>query len=951
MLSTAGQAQGPRWLQWRVYLLPLALFGLLFTAFTLYGTSPREQVTSPLLRRALAELVSPDTLRSIERDEKLRRSYVEVVDLGTRATEWLTERYPALELKETSEALRFHSRSVSGSGAWGSLGRRDVAPRTDDSSSDVSGIAQRGLGDAIGDALSNGLASITNGLSKNVAGAGMFLGIGAGEGAASSLNLTTLAKAKAIGAKVAAAAGMENTGLNPTIESTSSGLVATLLGSVDLNSLTSGAAASGLADQIAPAANGLAVGIGNGLVKGLNIGKANAGTPTPAAGQNPPTRRQTSPAPATSSAGGSLLSNISLPDIANKFGFGLTDTVASGIDVTKIKAMLGGGLDISQLTAQLGPAALGLSSGIGNGLVNGLKINAVPPPTGNGIPNIANSFGYGLTNSVASNINIKQIGNQLSSLTGGMGLGGLGGNQSLAQILPPAASGLGKGLGQGIAVGLGAQPDPGQLAIQDIPNGGIDFDGVSRSLAFGLTSRLLANGTFQKLTSDPSILGLGGAGGGGEVSNLLGKVNIGQAAGGLARGFIQGAGDGITAMGGIKALIDGNASNVTDIPLTPLNMDDSLGGAAVGLGQGAGSQGVAVAKLLVTQFNAQSIKRKREQESTALALRQANPSTPSNLLGNLNLTSFNISRLLQADTVSTIIQSGINVLTCEGVAGLALVGLGLIESGTIDTSGDMNLTAFKDLIPKGTIHFTNDGTNNYEMDASQLIDNIKPLNLGGINASFKVNGNGLITTIVVTALHIILAIGVMLTVLPMALGIEALQNMLRRIGRGHSLAKYDKWINIAWLFIIAPSIITLLVMAVVGRGNAGHFGSAHNILGLLTVLLTLACTGLHFIVKIKQTGSAVLIRTRAVSNTLLVFMALITGILGFVELGELTVCLVQVIPFAGAVAIGFSIFQMFSIGSTIAIMDLVQMFRKPKKGGRQTGRKDLEISAPALEKI
>ncbi|KAK7958592.1 hypothetical protein PG988_013440 [Apiospora saccharicola] len=949
MPSTAGQAPGPRWLQWRVYMLPLALIGFLFTTFSLYGSSPREQVTSPLLRRALAELVSPDTLQSIERDEKLRRSYVEVIDLGTRATEWLTERYPALELRETGEALRLHSRSVSRGSAWNDMDSRDVAPRAGgDSSSDESYITQRGLGDAIGDALSGGLAKITEGLSKNVAGAGMFLGIGAGEGAASGLNLTSMQNAKAIGAKVAASAGMQSSGLNPTIESTSSGLVATLLGSVDLKSLTSGAG-SGLADQLGPAANGLAVGIGNGLIKGLNIAKPNTGAATPAAGQKAPTRRQTSPAPATSSAAGGILGNVSLPDVANNFGFGLTNTIASGIDINKIKSMFGGSVDTSQLMSQLGPAALGLSSGIGNGLVNGLKINAVPAPAGNDIPNIAGSFGYGLTNSVASNINLKTVGDQLGSLTGGSG-GGLAGNKSLAQILPPAAAGLGKGLGQGIAVGLGAQPDPGNIAIQDMPNGDIDFDGVTRSLAFGLTSRLLANGTIAKITADPSILGLGGLGGSGGASDLLGKVNIGQAAGGLARGFIQGAGDGITAMGGIKALIDGTASNATDIPLTKLNMDDSLGGAAVGLGQGVGSQGVAVAKLLVTQFTAQSSKQKREEESTGLVLRQVESRAASGLLGNFSLPSFNISNLLQADTVSTILQSGINILTCEGVAGIALVGLGLIQSGTIETGGDMNLTAFKDLVPKGNIHFSNDGMNNYELDASKLIDNIKPLNLGGVNANFRVNGNGIITTVVVTALHIALAIGVMLTALPMAMGVESLQNMLSRIGRGQSLAKYDKWINISWLFVIAPSVITLMIVGIVGRGNAGHFRSAHTILGLLTVLLTLACVGLHFIVKVKQTGSATLIKGRAAANVLLVFMSLTTSILGFSELSGLTVCLVQVIPFTGAISIGFSVFQTFSIGSTVALLDLVQMFRKPKKGGRQTPR-DLEISGPTLEKI
>jgi len=69
----------------------------------------------------------------------------------------------------------------------------------------------------------------------------------------------------------------------------------------------------------------------------------------------------------------------------------------------------------------------------------------------------------------------------------------------------------------------------------------------------------------------------------------------------------------------------------------------------------------------------------------------------------------------------------------------------------------------------------------------------------------------------------------MLTVLPMAMGVESLQNMLSRIGRGQSLSKYDRWINISWLFVIAPSIILLLIMGIVGRGNAGHFRSAHTV--------------------------------------------------------------------------------------------------------------------------
>lgn len=681
--------------------------------------------------------MSPHTIRTIERDESLRRNYIDILGLTARGADWLAERYPDLELQDTSDALKLHIRELAEvtNTESRSFVRRQLGDLVNATESSASGF------------ISDQLGKLTNNLIANAAPAGMFLGIGIGEGTATGLNLSTAANAKRVGAKVAAANNMEKSGIDGLVENTGSGLTSTLLGSIDFKALAADQSAI-IAEQAGPAAQGLAIGIGNGFVQGFQLGK-----PHPAASslnQHPaakPHQRATA-----QSAAAKPPAKLDVPDVLNKFGFGLVDTVASNIDTEKIKAQLAGNeQQINQVKAQLAPAALGLSSGLSGGLVNGLKINQVAPPRGSDVGAIAGSFGYGLTNTVASHINMKQVAEGIEKMNEEMGIN----REMLLKQLPAAASGFGTGLGLGASVGLGAQPDPGELPMQPMPPGQVDTAGVVRNFAFGLSSRFLGNNTLGKIAADPSLLGVPAGGATGPFAN----VNYGKVAGGFARGLVQGAGDGITAMGGLQAIIDGNAANVTDVPLTPINMDDSVDGAAVGLGQGLGSQGVAVGKVLASQVKLKFTHKKRETgpEVTTRALQAQQVSTdtaPSNGgLSFLNGTTLNISQLLNADAISSLVQTTINVVSCEGIGGFALIGVGLIKSGTIQLDSNLDLTMFKDLLPDGAIHFHNAEASNYELDMKSAIDNVKPFNIGGINNSFRVNGNGIVVIVALLVLH------------------------------------------------------------------------------------------------------------------------------------------------------------------------------------------------------
>lgn len=524
----------------------------------------------------LSKLVSPSTARAVAEDEVLQRNFLDVVELTADLTRRLALQFDKVpELQEASENIEIYRRSLSGSikpkrqnplSSLGSLlGIGGDSSSTNASAASSSGGILSGLTSSIGSAFSG----IGDSLLSDASGAGLFLGTGLGAGAAQGLNLSTAPNTMAVAAKVAADNGMNATGLNPAIQNAAMGATASLLGSVNISSLTSSA-------------------------------------PT---------------------------------------------------------------IDVHAL-------AFGLAQGIGNGTSAGLKLSpqaeAMQAPAGNSTQDIAGTFGFGLTKSLTSNLD-------LSKLTSG---------------------------------------------------------------SSGLTSGLTSN------------------------------IKIGMVAQGAAMGLIQGAGDAVNSMGGVQALINGTATMPTaPLPGTNMAFNDSVGGAATGFGQGLGGQGTLVGVQLLSQVNVTSLLEGLTGNSTSsgdttttpsngTAVVKRHPLHPAEIVrrqtqvtGGLNANNFNLSLIINADSISSVGQSAINALTCEGIGGLVLVGLGLFSSGTIKSNSvsSVNSTLIKEALPKGIIHFTSSG-NTFDIDGTVISNNLDG-NLLNAASGVIINGNPVIKFAAFLVLH------------------------------------------------------------------------------------------------------------------------------------------------------------------------------------------------------
>lgn len=443
-------------------------------------------------------------------------------------------------------------------------------------------------------------------------------------------------------------------------------------------------------------------------------------------------------------------SQSDIPGLAEMFTFGLSDSFTNKINLTSQTQNLGSMLP----PIDFGATALNAGAGLGLGAAKGLRLtnnNVAPPPPPtklNDVPGIAGSFAFGLSDAVTGNLNTSDLFSKFSSGANGLFSGGI--NGLVTKFGAPAASGLGKGLGKGAAVGLGLQPESPPEPVQSSVNGGVDIAGLTESFSEGLSSRFLANGTVTKALNSFT----GGKG----LSSLASAVDIPRVANGLMRGLLTGAGDGVEAIGGINAIINGTSKAPTaPIPDTKIDFNDSVGGAAVGFGEGLGSSGVVTIQKLFAKgidlgplLSGNSNKTKRDVEGPTKDLvligrEDAGVAAPSGL---------NLSNLLSASSISVVAQKGVDVLTCDGVAGALLVANGLQKSGTISLGGgsmSANLqNALKALIPKGTIHIVSQG-NTFDIDGQQLGDSLS--SGGGLTQTLTINGSSFATFFAFLVIH------------------------------------------------------------------------------------------------------------------------------------------------------------------------------------------------------
>lgn len=729
--------------------LAACLFMLISTAFVSFTLAKRSVVNNGNTYDIRSEgflhlLAAPDTVKAMTADKQLQRNVLDALQITADLTKRLADTFDSIpEVREASENLEQYrimmARSVTEE-ADQAVPRQlpnPFASITDGSSSAASGSMMGGMSKALGDVFSN----IGSSLLSDVGGAALFLGSGLGAGAAQGLNIAPAAMTKTVAAKVASDNGQQATGLNPAIMNAAMGATASLLGAVNVSSLTSSAGGLISNIDIRGAALGLAEGLGNGTASGLQLSTKAATLQAP---------------PGNTTA-----------DIAGTFGFGLTKSVTgnlntSGFSMSSLTNTLQS-VNISQFTGgqPVSQIALVLAQNVGNGASSGLGLTQanLQPPAGNSASDALGAFGFGLVNSVTSNINTTALLSQAKNTN----VNSLLGNVSLGQT----GQSFGTGLGSGLAAGLKLSS-----AIVDAPNPNAgDVPSVAGNFAFGLTKGLAENINGTMLLSKATS--------GGGLSSLTGSVDFGRVAQGGAMGLVQGAGDAINSMGGLQALINGTAMMPSGpLVMSPMVFNDSIGGAATGLGMGLGGQGTLVGVQLLSQLNVTSLIQQITGQSTSggsTAMMTMPPSSSSSnatakmkrdyllpaevvrrqaQVGAISTNnSFNLSLLINADTVSDLGQRFIDAVGCEGIGGLALLALGLSERGTVSLNSvsSFNLTLVKQAIPKGVMRFQNNG-NLYTIDGTVVANNIDS-NLLGAAGGITVNGNPLIAFVVFLIVH------------------------------------------------------------------------------------------------------------------------------------------------------------------------------------------------------
>lgn len=642
--------------------------------------------------------------------------------------------------------------------------------------------------------------------------------------------------------------------------------------------------------------------------------------------------------------------------IAGTLAFGLSNSFMDGINISA--QSLGSMLP----PFDLGATALNVGAGLGSGSAKGLglaaKSIAPPPPPGSlqDIPQIAGTFAFGLGDALTGNLNLTDVTKKITDGAGNLITGGIDG--VLSKFGTPLASGLGRGLGRGSAVGLGLQPETAPEQQRSAPQGEVDVGGLGESFGEGLSSRFLANDTIGKALKALS----GGKDGAEGLKALLGKIDIPRVANGLTRGLVAGAGDGVQAIGGINAVINGT-SRAPDAPVTDtkVEFDDTVGGAAVGFGQGLGSSGVVtLQKLLARGIDLTPVlgsgsgpgKTRRDvgdvsTKSLALVGRQ--------LRRQADPLRLDLSRFIDADAISVLAQKGIDVLTCDGIAGLFLIAIGLQRSGTVSLDlTDNTRDAIKGLIPKGIIRVQSQ-EHKFEIDGKVLGDNFGG-SLLGMAGAITINGSPFGRFAAFLVLHIGGAILGLYIALPLVLTSTSLHNMVVRLRIPHVLPSWtSKASRILMLFVVAPSLLFILIFGLVAGSASGHLKTAHGVLGIIVLIIAIASVVLYFFAEQAELSPGeplsgavkmdyVTLASNA-SNQLLLILLVPTLITGFADLNSITLCLTRaVLPFELVVALGFMLAFIFLLGQYTSAAELILIFMANRKASKAR-------SNPAAEKI
>ena len=168
------------------------------------------------------------------------------------------------------------------------------------------------------------------------------------------------------------------------------------------------------------------------------------------------------------------------------------------------------------------------------------------------------------------------------------------------------------------------------------------------------------------------------------------------------------------------------------------------------------------------------------------------------------------------------------------------------------------------------------------------------------------------------------------------MGLEAVRNILDRLDKQHIMANSPRWVNIIWVVALLPGTILLVIFGSLAMGSAGHFRTPHGILGLFTIILALAAAVLHHMVM--KPGSAGLYSktsqvpiTRRVANQVLLGLAMIASLTGFVDLSTISLCLTHMVSMEIGIIAGFALASVWTLGQAANGLDLWLGWKDGKK--------------------
>ncbi|TGO07068.1 hypothetical protein BTUL_0337g00060 [Botrytis tulipae] len=743
-----------------------------------------------------------------------------------------------------------------------------------------------------------------------------------GAGAASSALGTGLGggTASGLGLNKSAVAAPNGTGIPLIAGNLGNGLTQSLFSNIDMSKLMTGLPSGMLQSAVVNAGKGL----GEGAAEGLDL-------PMNMATMRMRLKRAAAAASGTNTTG----SGLNVNEIAYGFTKSLSSSFLGAVDVKKLTSQAMSG---SNLTSMVGPTLVGAGSGLGAGAAQGLGLSdaAVSPSTGAdaAAPEVAHNFAYQLTTSFLANGTLSSLQSKLMSAMS---------MTNISAMLGPAAQGVGSGIGQGAAVGLGLQ-DP---STAQSPMGG-DVAMAARDFSYGLTSNFLANGTVSRLQAKAAaLLGGGSNSSSGAMMSALQKVSVSKAAEGLARGLVDGAGQSVANMGGFQAILNGaNSSEVMMQAATPIfksdDFNDTTGGVATSFGQGLGGQGVTlIAQMLgmsmslssngsltpsiMDNNSAASLSspetpsnnlstpaiRARSYKSSSSIIRKSAPltSTFSNLNPHLqkridNSTNLNISDItsglltgVNVTSLDVLLQKGVDTLTCEGIGGFVEVFKGLKASGSIPAAGGSVM------LPNATFTVASQGNEFLINPSTQVI---------------LVNGIGINRLTILIVAHAFLLILAYFLAIPLALLLTSGHEIATMLSLPHIWASAPKTRFRIWLFAVLPLSLGGGILGILLLGSASHGTTFHGLLGFGVLVFTM----LAFVLEMKFLPAIAKLKLlRGIVLSVLLAAANAAFVTGFVDIQRISLCTVR-LPDEVLIGAAMNVASLFTTGTTVVAVKM-----------------------------